>query len=416
MISTIIEIVLYQQLNASAQTNEIFDLPIKLCYPIRYDNMIGDKLQTDSEIKDLEEIRTLFNTKVGHFADKSARWLFKKTEHLHGLVLILASELAEHLEFSEARIENRSIVDDTLRDLVGDMVFTVPFRDTTEASELTIYILIEHQSTVDQLMGYRVLSYMCQIWHEQLTEQKNAKVPVREWRLRPILPIVFYTGTQRWEIPISLTAVMDIPALMSSFVPTFETLFLGVKDEDIDNFTEVDHPFGWLMTVLKQENADETSMHEALTEALTHLESLASDNPELHNHALLYLYFLVFFRRPDAEQAQLRQLIQSQTQDKEVENIIMTGAEALIQQGFEQGEKRGEKRGLKQGIEQGIEQGEKRGEIQAKREFLLKLLNLRIGAVPDTVIQRISRIRSRSRLDFLLEQLATAEKIDDIEW
>ncbi|RKU25140.1 hypothetical protein C6497_16465 [Candidatus Poribacteria bacterium] len=119
---------------------------------------------------------------------------------------------------------------------------------------------------------------------------------------------------------------------------------------------------------------------------------MASDNPELHNHALLYLYFLVFFRRSEAEQVQLRQLIRSQTHDKEVENIIMTGAEALIQQ------------------------GEKRGEIQAKREFLLKLLNLRIGAVPDRVIQRISRIRSHSRLDTLLEQLATAEKIDDIEW
>ncbi|RKU30300.1 hypothetical protein C6497_04895 [Candidatus Poribacteria bacterium] len=375
-------------------------------YVILYDkgNIVGDKLQTDSKIKDIDEIRTLFNTKVGHFADKSARWLFKKTEHLQGLVQILARELAEQLDFNQARIENRSIVDDTLRDLVGDMVFTVPFRDTTEASELTIYILIEHQSTVDQLMGYRVLSYMCQIWHEQLTEQKKTEVPKREWRLRPILPIVFYTGTQRWKIPISLTTMMDIPAMMASFVPTFETLFLGVKDEDIDKFTEVDHPFGWLMTVLQKENADESSMQEALAVALTHLESLAYDNPELHNHALLYLYFLVFFRRPDAEQAELRQLIQSQTQDKEVENIIMTGAEALIQQGFEQGEKRGEKRGIE------------KGEIQAKREFLLKLLELRIGAVPDTVIQKISRIRSLSRFDFLLEQVATAEKIDDIEW
>ncbi len=32
------------------------------------------------------------------------------------------------------------------------------------------------------------------------------------------------------------------------------------------------------------------------------------------------------------EQTQLRQLIQTYTHDKEVENIIMTGAEALIQQ------------------------------------------------------------------------------------
>ena len=370
--------------------------------------MAGHKLQTETKIADLEEIRTLFNTKVGHFADKSARWLFKKTENLRGLVLILASELVEHLDFTQTRIENRSIVDDTLRDVVSDMVFTVPFRDTTEEGELTIYILIEHQSTVDHLMGYRLLSYMCQIWHSQLQEQKNAKISESKWRLRPILPIVFYTGTQRWELPISLSAAMDIPELMVSFVPTFETLFLGVKDEAKDKFTEVNHSFGWLMTVLQQENADEISMQEALAAALIQLETLASENPELHNHAMLYLNFLVFFRRPEAEQVQLRQFIQSQIHDKEVENIIMTGAEALIQQGIEQG--------IEKGIEQGIEQGEKRGEIQAKREILLKFLDIRIGAVPDTIIHKISRIRSLSRLNSLLEQVATAQTLDDIEW
>ena len=354
--------------------------------------MTGDKLQTDTKIEDLEEIRTLFNTKVGHFADKSARWLFKRKEHLHGLVLILARELAEHLDFTQAKIENRSIVDDTLRDLVADMVFTVPFKDTTEADELTIYILIEHQSTVDHLMGFRMLSYMCQIWHGQLTEQKNAKIPRSKWRLRPILPIVFHTGTQQWKIPISLSAVMDIPESMAPFVPTFETLYLSVKNENIEKFTEVDHPFGCLMTVLQQENADETSMQEAMAAALTHLKKLASENPELHNHAILYLYFIVFFKRPETEQVKLKQLIQSQTHDKEVQNIIMTGAEALIQQGTEQ------------------------GEIQTKRKVLLKLLDIRIGAVPDTVIQRISRMRSNSRLDMLLEQVATAQKLDDIEW
>ena len=82
----------------------------------------------------------------------------------------------------------------------------------------------------------------------------------------------------------------------------------------------------------------------------------------------------------------------------------MTGAEALIQRS----EKRGEKRGIKQ--------GEEHGKIQAKREFLLKLLDLRIGEVPDTFVNKISRMRSRNRLDALLKQVTTANTLDDIEW
>ncbi len=74
----------------------------------------------------------------------------------------------------------------------------------------------------------------------------------------------------------------------------------------------------------------------------------------------------------------------------------MTGAEALVQQG------------KVEGLQQ--------GEIQAKREFLLKLLDIRIGNVPDTISRKISRMRSRSRLETLLEQAATAQTLDDIEW
>ena len=372
----------------------------------------GDKLKTDNNKTDLEEIQILFDPKIGHFADKSARWLFKKSENLHGLVLMLSSELAEHLDFTKTKIENRSYVDDTLRDVVSDMVFTVPYRDDTLTDNLTVYILIEHQSTVDHLMGFRLLSYMCQIWHAQLESQKNAKVPVTSWRLRPILPIVFYTGDKQWKLPISLSASMDVPELMAPFVPTYTPLLFGVKVADIAKFTEVDHPFANLMMVLRQEKADATSMHQVLETALTHLDTLASENPELHKHALLYLYYLVLFRRPNEEQKPLRHLLQTHTHNKEVENIIMTGAEALIQKGKNQG--------LQEGIEQGIEQGKakglQQGEIQTKREILLKLLDIRIGDVPETISRKVSRMRSRSRLDALLEQVATAQSLDDIKW
>ena len=52
-----------------------------------------------------------------------------------------------------------------------------------------------------------------------------------------------------------------------------------------------------------------------------------------HKNAILYLYHLILFRRPETEREGLIQLIQSHTTDTEVRNIIMTGAEALIEQG-----------------------------------------------------------------------------------
>ena len=177
------------------QASFTIDIHNELCYPMLYKWTSEENMQTDTtNIINEEEIQKLFRTDIGHFADKSARFLFKQTEHLHGLVLFLARNIADHLDFSQAKMGNRSYIDAGLRDVMSDMVFTVPFRDASRTDDLTIYILIEHQSTVDRRMGFRFLSYMCQIWSGQFEALENAKVPIRQQRLRPILPIVFYTG------------------------------------------------------------------------------------------------------------------------------------------------------------------------------------------------------------------------------
>ena len=97
----------------------------------------------------------------------------------------------------------------------------VPFQGDTEdtdADALLIYILIEHQSTVDKTMGYRLLSYMVQIWKSQRKQWKNEDIPESERRLQPILPILFYTGDRPWTAPVSVTTIMDVPKILERFV------------------------------------------------------------------------------------------------------------------------------------------------------------------------------------------------------
>ena len=300
-------------------------------------------MPTNTTPQDLtEEIRRLFDTQIGHFADKSARWLFRHKENVQGLIRILAEELESYLDFQRLKVLNRSFVDDTLRDLQSDMVFSVPFRDTTQGEDVTVYILIEHQSTVDRMMGFRLLFYMCQIWNEQRRKLERSRVPKSRWRLRPIIPIVYYTGSQRWEAPLSLSAVMDVPEVLSRFVPRFDTLFLGVKAADPEALTETDHLLGWLLRVLQQENEpDARVLYDVLQATLRYLDTLPAAESVQHKNAILYLYHLILFKRPETEREGLIQLIQSHTTDTEVRNIIMTGAEALIEQGVEQGIERG---------------------------------------------------------------------------
>ena len=80
-----------------------------------------------------------------------------------------------------------------------------------------------------------------------------------------------------------------------------------------------------------------------------------------------------------------------------------TIAEYLIKQGEERGERRGERR------------GEERGALRAKREAVLRLLQLRFDAVPPTLLRKVRSMRRTDRLDALFEKAAIAKSVDEIE-
>ncbi len=331
------------------------------------------------------EIRDFFETPIEHFSDRSTRWLLQDKENVRGLVEIVANDLVALLDFSRITHLNRSFISDTLREQESDILFSVPFQSDSETDELLIYILIEHQSTVDVTMGFRVLFYMMQIWDSQRQEWQSENVPKSQWRLRPILPIVLYTGTQRWNTPLTLTAIMDIPEVLTRFVPTFDTLFLSVKETAAARLTETDHPLGWLLTVVQKEDADKDSISDALLSALSHLNTLDTEQAQWRR-AIIYLLLMVMHRRPVEEHEELITLIDQYSQEMEVEIMAQSMAEVLIEQ----------------------------GETRAKRELLLKLLQFRFETVPESVATRIIAIQDRSRLDSLFEKALTVEDLDEI--
>ena len=150
------------------------------------------------ETKEIEEL-AFFDFPIEQFADRSTRWLLEAKENVRGLLEIIAEHLVVHLDFSQLVHINRSFIPDNLREQESDLVYSVPFHSESEAEELLIYILIEHQSTIDLTMGFRVLFYMTQIWDFQRREWESNNIPKSQWRFRPIIPIVFYTGEQRWQ-------------------------------------------------------------------------------------------------------------------------------------------------------------------------------------------------------------------------
>jgi len=108
-----------------------------------------------------------------------------------------------------------SFVDEALKWRHSDVLFTAPL----DGRDAFVYVLVEHQSSDDPLMAFRVLRYITRIWDQYERDHPNAR------RLPAVIPLVVYQGDDNWTSPVQLLDVIDLnPAAkqeMRAWLPRF---------------------------------------------------------------------------------------------------------------------------------------------------------------------------------------------------
>lgn len=91
--------------------------------------------------------------------------------------------------------------------------------------EALVYVLLEHQSTSDAWMAFRLLGYLVRIWERWLTDQPRTKA------LPVIVPVVLYHGAQPWSAPLALDALLDIPEAVRPAIAPHVLRFTYLVDD-----------------------------------------------------------------------------------------------------------------------------------------------------------------------------------------
>ncbi|MBC8232723.1 Rpn family recombination-promoting nuclease/putative transposase [bacterium] len=333
---------------------------------------------------------------VREFPDRGTKWLLETPENVECLLRIISVSLADCIDFSRLRDLKTTFIPDNLRKQESDLVFLAPFVEQKQGSEqeVMIYILIEHQSKPSWEMGFRMLFYMTQIWDRQRRAWVAEDVPETQWRFRPILPVLFYTGKANWKAPLSVTALMDLPEELEAFVPQHRTLFLNLKNAEPEKLVAEGHPFGWVLRVIQKEYAKKEGFVEALRLAVSHLDKLSEEEKNQWEKLMYYLVLLILHRRDEEEQPEFISLVNETVKDynrrEEVAKMGRTAAQALM------------------------EEGEIRGVLRARREDLLKFIRGKFQSVPTFVEQKILTIRDVNKLSVLIDNVISANSIDEI--
>jgi len=292
---------------------------------------------------------------------------------------VLPPGLANRLDLDRLTRVPASFVDEALKWRYSDLLFTAPL----DGRDAFVYLLVEHQSSADPLMAFRMLRYVTRIWDHHLRDHPRAR------QLPAVIPLVVHHGRGRWTSPVRLLELIDLdPAAkqaMQAYLPRFEFLLDDLADVDGLHLRERELTPSALITLLLLKTAagnpritaelrpwagqlrailDQPSGGEAFIAILTYIE-LVSEAPasELRN--------LAASLGPDAEEA------------------YVTTAEMLRAE------------------------GEARGEARWRAEALAQVLTVKFGPLPESVSQTVHGASS-DQIQAWTARAVTAETLDQV--
>ena len=86
-----------------------------------------------------------------------------------------------------------------------------------------VIIGVEHQSTFDKNMIFRILNYDATTYINQVESKKE---------VYPVGSFVFYTGDKKWNTPLELNDYFDIPEELKAYINEWKFIFVDVKEID----------------------------------------------------------------------------------------------------------------------------------------------------------------------------------------
>jgi predicted transposase/invertase (TIGR01784 family) len=261
--------------------------------------------------------------------------------------LHLPTELRAICDLSTLKLESGSFVEDDLRQYFSDVLYSVK----TMEGDGYVHVLIEHQSSPDKHMAFRLLRYSVAAMQRHL-DAGHKKLPL-------VIPVLFYVG-KRSPYPYSTRWLdeFDNPELAANL---YSTAFPLVDVTVIPDDEIIGHRRMAALTLL-QKHIHQRDLAELIDKLATTL--LAGYLSSTQVVSLVH-YILQAGNTSDAE-AFVRELAQRVPQHGDA---LMTIAQQLEQKGIE----KGIEQGIEQGIEKGIELGRQEGRSAGEREATLKI-------------------------------------------
>ena len=237
-----------------------------------------------------------------------------------------------HLNLLDDEIEKyeKEFRTEEFRNIEADVVYKIKNKN--------VFILIEHQSSVDYKMSYRIMCYKYAII-ESVIDKKRLKE--KSYRIPMVIPVVLYTGKRKWKRLL----INDIEEKVEGYAENW----LGYTLIDVNEFSKEELLADNLiitkaMLIEKSKNKEE--LYRNIEEVINiQKEKKAFDNLQLEK--------LIKYELSETEDKNIMNEFIEKIRNIEGSEEIMTNASRIINREI----RKERKAGLEQGIQQGLRQG-----------------------------------------------------------
>jgi len=283
----------------------------------------------------------------------------------------LPKAIVQQIDFRHMKLNNRSYVDEAMREKHSDIVYRTKIKGKTAF----LYILFEHQSSPDHWIAFRLLCYMANLWREFLDQNPEAR------QLPVILPAVLYHGQKPWSAPRSFSEISDPEKGFEAYIPQFTYDFYNLGDYPDEQLLLGDYmALGVVLYLMK--HIHDADYGDRFVQAAEYLGAI--DDQKVQLEFLEWMLRYTFHARDD-KMEYIDRGLHALGNDK-ARRMAMTIAERFRQE------------------------GEQRGE----RKALIKMMKRRFESVPPSMEDRIWR-SDMALLDKFGDSIFVFKSLEDAE-
>ncbi len=234
-----------------------------------------------------------------------------------------------------------------------------------------VLCLLEHQSSVKYLMSFRILEYMILIWKDYIKEitneaqkdNKNAEPSqLKDFKLPPILPIVFYEGIGNWTAEMQFENKIYLDKAFAKYIPKFEYEVVNLNKYSKEDLLELDNLLSLILLVDKIRSAKDFHM---LNEIPKEYIKRVTENTSNETLKLIARIIKSLLERVNAPEQEIDNMVEQIHERRFVEMFT------LLEEYDVQATR---KEAREEGKQEGIQIGVKRGKQESRIEIAKKLL------------------------------------------